>query len=79
MVVQCQYLYSIDFDRTKLLPERGIILDNMEEELQEFHAWLIAIGWPCIAPDSCYANGDYECEFYVNLNVVSHTKLVINN
>ncbi|PHT31930.1 hypothetical protein CQW23_28267 [Capsicum baccatum] len=56
MAAQCQNLYYEDFHRTKLLFERGICLDKVEDKFLSFHARLIETGWDWFAPEPCAAN-----------------------
>lgn len=71
MAAECQHQYNTDFHKTKLLPERGINLDKVEEKFPEFHSRLTATQWMCFAPEPCFANEQWVREFYANLSVVS--------
>lgn len=64
--------------KTKLLPERGINLDKVEEKLLGFHARLTKIGWRCFALDTYYTNNQWVREFYASLSVTFFINPVMN-
>lgn len=77
MAAQYQYLYYEDFNMTKLLTEKVISLDRVEEKLLEFLFRLIGTRWMCFSLEPYYANEQCVCEFYANLSVVSLTTPVM--
>ncbi|KAF3618586.1 hypothetical protein FXO37_34119 [Capsicum annuum] len=77
MATEFQNLYYSDLPRMKLLLKKGICLDKVEEKLLRFHARLTTTRWMFFAPDLCYANEDWVCEFYPNLSVASLKNLVM--
>lgn len=56
MATQCQYLFSKDFHRTKLLLKRGISLEKLEEKIPKFHARLTPTRWMSFTLEPYYAN-----------------------
>lgn len=56
MFTKGQHQYNANFHRTKLLPEKGIILDKVEEKFPEFYARIIAIRWLFFSPEPFLAN-----------------------
>ena len=73
----CQEQYYADLGWKKLLLEKGIELDGLEESRPDFLERLKTSGWMCFAREPCRANETIVREFYANLQEVNFKTPVV--